>query len=143
MKRTVLAIIILVTLFSISIASAEEVDYSQYSDEAILELLKNVEKEVSTRGLLKQAKLPQGYYYVGIDIDAGKYIVNKIERDKIVRIGIYTPKKDDPKSLVPVVEQWINPSEDKEVVITLNDNDVIDLEYGGVYIRPFEKISFD
>lgn len=63
---------ILIALTSLS-ASAEKVDFSTYTDDALIELLASVQQEIADRHIEKSATLPEGSYIVGKDIPVGSY----------------------------------------------------------------------
>ena len=59
-------------------ALAETVDFSSYSDAALIELLASVQQEIANRHIEKSASLPQGTYIVGKDIPAGSYDISVV-----------------------------------------------------------------
>ena len=65
---------LLVCLLLLPVANAETVDLKSMTNDEIIDLLTRVNEEIVNRGINKTATLPQGTYYAGSDIPAGKYI---------------------------------------------------------------------
>ena len=59
-------------------ALAEAIDFSDYNDTALIELLASVQQEIANRHIEKSASLPQGTYLVGKDIPAGSYDISVV-----------------------------------------------------------------
>ena len=59
-------------------ALAEAIDFSDYNDAALIELLASVQQEIANRHIEKSASLPQGTYLVGKDIPAGSYDISVV-----------------------------------------------------------------
>ncbi len=77
MKRTISVILcLLLVLSSVTLALADTVDLSTFDNDALLELLQQVQQEVVNRKLAKSATLPAGSYIVGKDLPSGSYILN-------------------------------------------------------------------
>lgn len=83
-------------IFSVTTVSASVIDFSQYSDEEVTEILAEVNQEISNRGILKTAHLEKGIYLVGRDIPAGTYTLHCIynESDGAADCSIYSDYND-------------------------------------------------
>ena len=66
--------VLLVSLLIIPFALADKVDLSSFSDDEIVELMKQVNQELVDRRINKTAKMAPGTYTGGKDIPVGKYI---------------------------------------------------------------------
>ena len=66
--------LLLVSLLLTPIALADKIDLSSFTDNEIVELLKQVNQELVDRRINKTAKLAPGTYTGGKDIPVGKYI---------------------------------------------------------------------
>lgn len=76
-KRGVFCCFLIIGILAIALTPvlAETLVLSQYTDEEILDLLKQVQAEIAVRGFEKTATLPSGRYVGGKDIPAGSYIL--------------------------------------------------------------------
>ncbi len=75
MKKTLALLLVLMNLF-IFTAFAEEINLSGYSYEQLIELQKQVNKEIMSRPEWKEVTVPVGTWKVGEDIPAGTYSVS-------------------------------------------------------------------
>lgn len=118
---------LLVCLLLIPFAFAETVDLSKMSDEDIVTLLDQVNREIVSRGISKTAKLPKGAYIAGKDIPAGRYTYTCLATGD--DWGNLTVKTDGGKGkmvLWEVLSAPENGEEPETVFITLNDGDQLD-----------------
>lgn len=75
MKKIISAFLVLTCLcFSIVVVHSEPFDLSELSDEEIVELFSQVQNELVERNIQKSATMSEGFYIVGEDMPAGKYI---------------------------------------------------------------------
>ena len=74
MKKVTLIFAVVMTLVSGANVFAEEIDLSQYDDNAIVELLEQVQQEIVNRNIEKTALLAAGDYIGGRDLPAGTYL---------------------------------------------------------------------
>ena len=89
MKRTISVIFfLLIMLLSVTPAVADSVDLSTFDNDALLELLQQVQQEVVNRKLEKSATLLAGNYIVGKDLPRGSYIL-KCKYDGVMWTDIY------------------------------------------------------
>ncbi len=93
--KKVFAVIITIALFVGTVALAETLDLSQYTDTELISLLKEVQQEVANRHIEKSADLPQGSYLVGKDIPAGTYDISVVYKGSMwMDIYIYADGGD-------------------------------------------------
>lgn len=98
---------------------ALDIDLSKYSDDEIVALYEMVGQEIVTRKISKSAKVPSGTYIVGVDIPAGKYIVEKLSNSSYDYLQIYT---DSTKELKLVSEDlW----DAESCIITVEDGNAL------------------
>lgn len=76
MKRLICVILVGLVVFFCMSSFAEGIDFSSYSDSALIDLLSAVQQEIADRHIAKSANLPQGSYIVGRDIPAGTYDIS-------------------------------------------------------------------
>ena len=67
-----------------------DLDLSKYSNDEILLIQELINQEIVTRRINKTAKVPSGSYVVGVDIPAGKYILERLMDTYCTNVHIYT-----------------------------------------------------
>ena len=95
----------------VEVTEAEAIiDLSDFTDDEIIALLKQLQNEIVSRGIEKTAELKEGYYVVGQDIPVGKYTVTKVESaiDEEAEVFIYDNMTDKNE----LVEWELETSED-------------------------------
>ena len=142
MKKVLSLLFSMVIILFTCIVYASDIDLRKYSNDEIQELYEIVKNEMADRGLSKEVKVPQGYYFTGQDIPAGKYVIRKADKDSMLVIQVYSAP-DDSNTLNRVSYDLITYDENKEQVVTLSDGMVLDLEYSEAYMRKFEGIQFE
>ena len=75
MKRNLIILLVIILATSCICSSAEGIDLSVYDDNALLDVMMQVQQEVVDRRIEKKAELNAGDYIVGKDLPAGTYIV--------------------------------------------------------------------
>ena len=114
----------LVTVFLVSTAMADLVDFSSLTDDEVLSLLDQVNQEVVSRGLNKTAKLPQGSYVAGKDLPVGRYIFTSMAKGE--DWGNLIVKSDEGKGSLLLWEVITASDEPETVFITLNKGDKLE-----------------
>ena len=114
----------LVTVFLVSTAMSDLVDFSSLTDDEVLSLLDQVNQEVVSRGLNKTAKLPQGSYVAGKDLPVGRYIFTSMAKGE--DWGNLIVKSDEGKGSLLLWEVITASDEPETVFITLNKGDKLE-----------------
>lgn len=77
MRKIVISFFMAIILVSTTIyASSEEIDYSQYDDATIVQMLSDIQAEIAKRGIEKTATLRQGNYSCPEDLPSGSYVLH-------------------------------------------------------------------
>lgn len=79
MKRTVALLAVLVFCICSYFSYAENIDFSQYSDDELISLETSIQAEKISRGMAKSATIYPGKYTIGVHIPAGIYSVMVVE----------------------------------------------------------------
>ena len=94
------------------------------TNEEIIDLLTRVNEEIVSRGINKTATLPQGTYYAGSDIPAGKYIVTCLAvGDDWGNVTVYSDGGKGKQILWNVVSAPEEGQDPTTIFITLNEGD--------------------
>lgn len=121
-RRFICLVLVCLTVFSVALAVS--VDLSSFSNDEILDLLKQVNAELVTRGISKTAVLPKGAYDAGSDIPVGKYIFTCLATgDEWGNVTIYSEGGNGKQLLWNVVSAPEEGEDPETIFITLNDGD--------------------
>ncbi len=71
----VIVIILLLSIFYCAFAEQEIINFSSYSDEELLLIRAQLNKEFIDRKIAKKAIVPPGTYIIGVDLPEGRYVV--------------------------------------------------------------------
>lgn len=111
-------------LLLIPAAVADTVDMSAMSDDEVVALLTEVNEEIVRRGINKTAKLPQGTYYAGRDIPAGRYIFTCLAvGDDWGNVTVYSEGGKGRQLQWEVVAAPKEGEEPETIFVTLSDGD--------------------
>lgn len=115
---------LLVCLLLLPVANAETVDLKSMTNDEIVDLLTRVNEEIVSRGINKTATLPQGTYYAGSDIPAGKYIFTCLAvGDDWGNVTVYSDGGKGKQILWNVVSAPEEGQDPTTIFITLNEGD--------------------
>ena len=119
-------LILACVLFS-SVAMADTVELSGFTDSEIVELLDKVNAELIKRGINKTAVLPKGAYIAGIDVPTGRYVFTCLAQGN--DWGNFTIYSDQGRGELLTWEVLSAPKEGEEpetLFITLNEGDKLE-----------------
>lgn len=117
-------LLLLLTVFSVAHADAEEMDVSRLTDEELVSLMRLVNDELVKRGIEKTAVLSKGTYIVGIDIPAGKYLYTCLAiGDDWGNVTVRTEGGEGKQILWEVVSAPNEGEEPDTVFMTLSEGD--------------------
>ena len=127
MKKLLIALTILCLALPAALAEAPALD--AYSDEALVELLRQVQDEIAARNIEKTAHLTAGTYVGGRDIPVGSYILTSagVEDDfGIISLrSVNDPADDFPSKLYEFQRE---PS-DYSVFVAIEEGDTLVTPY--------------
>ncbi len=139
MKKLITTLFLLVLLLNTCSALAVDIDLSKYSDEELIDIFELLNEEMIARKIVKSAKLPVGRYTVGVDIPAGKYVIEMADKSKhsgpIIRIYNDTTLNKTNFS------EWLESPEDT-MIIELHSGNVIETDET-IIISTFTGIAFE
>jgi hypothetical protein len=127
MKRlAALFLIMIMTALTVNVW-ADSLDLSAYDDTALVELLEQVQQEVTDRHIEKTAELQSGKYIGGRDVPSGTYIWTCMATgEDWGNVTVYTLDENgnhDKQSVWQVVSAPENGEEQESFLITLNEGD--------------------
>ena len=119
MKNRIVAIVLAVVLCVglLPILAENKIDVKNISDSELVMLLKIVQQEIVDRKIEKTATIYQGRYIVGVDIPAGRYLIQCKNNDTLwtevdvlyengkKRRGRFTTYKDDVRKMELTLEE--------------------------------------
>ena len=135
------ALIILALILSASLASAEDLQLSSMTDEALAELNRAVQIEMIRRQN-NSFDLPAGVYIVGSDIPAGDWTITVVSTVTAEFI-VYNSAKDKYEEYpIPDFDELMNASFDSDIIgkITLFPGNIVQIS-GKVHFDPFIGIT--
>lgn len=139
MRKIICLIIIVVTVFTITVVQAVEMDLSIYTDEELKEIFELLNEEMLNRKLVKSATIPVGRYTVGVDIPSGKYVIEMADKSK--RSGPIVTVYIDSTLSKKTFSEWLEGPEDT-MIIELNNGNVLQTDET-IIISTFVGITFE
>lgn len=114
------------------ICNAEEqlpYDYTELSDEQLVECLEMIQKEIVNRHIEKTADLQKGTYVGGQEIPAGSYLLVKgvTENDSGI-ICLHSPDREEAEGELKLYE-FIKDEEETTFFITIEEGDILELPF--------------
>ena len=142
MKKSPVVFLILALVIAHIAAFAVEIDFSNYTDEEMLEIEQLVAQELSERNIQKHATMIEGIYTVGEDIPAGKYTFSLEDKGSSVMPSIWVYKDDGKHTVGNTVSSKLFEDVGDSKIIPLEDGNVIYLDCT-VRVTPFKGITFE
>lgn len=139
MRKIICLILVIVTVFPITLAHAVEIDLSKYTDEELKEILELLNEEMLNRKIVKSATIPVGRYTIGVDIPSGKYVIEMADKSR--RSGPIVKIYEDSTLNKTTFSEWLEGPEDT-MIIELNNGNVLETDET-IFISTFVGITFE
>lgn len=137
MKRCISLLVILAMLAVPALAAAPEIDLTAMTYEELTAHRSAVEMEIMSRPEFKEAVVPGGMFYVGVDIPAGRYEIRP--KAKGIYMYSFNVKKSEKDTFG--TSYWLGTAYDTDrQVVTLKEGQILDLTNGAVIISPYKGI---
>lgn len=139
MKKVLVAVIVLVTMFACCFTCAEEVDLSSFSYNDLISLQKRINKEIMSRPEWKEVTVPVGTWKVGEDIPAGTYSISGGKF--MATLTIY---KTAEKNFSDMVEMYTFSGMTSNTVgrVTLKEGQYVEIETEALTFAPPISLGF-
>lgn len=129
-KRAVVRIITVVTVMilisSACVAMAESTDLTQLTDDEVLILHEQVQKEIANRGLEKTATIATGQYVGGKDIPVGSYVlICKTDSDHYGIVWVSAANDNLDKDYPSKLYEFIDTDADETFYIDVEEGDIL------------------
>lgn len=138
MKKTLaFALVCLVLLPCVALA---DVDLSEMNFTQLINLEKQLQREIMSRPEWKEVTVPQGFWTVGVDIPAGTYTITKVNMLASIRVwgkAVQDYRSDGGMILNTLLEDD-NPAVGK---IALKNGNILELS-DPVIITPYKGLGF-
>ncbi len=135
------ALIILALILAASLASAEDLQLSSMTDEALAELNRAVQMEMIRRQN-NSFDLPAGVYIVGSDIPAGDWTITVVSTVTAEFLVYNSAKEKYDEYPFPNFDELMNASFGSDIIgkITLSPGNIVQIS-GKVHFDPFIGIT--
>ena len=143
-KGVIILAVVQVLLFLIGCGNSEksqistDIDLSTLTDEEIVTLNKDIQREITARNIEKSAVIVHGEYTIGKDIPAGSYRFYSKVDDKVPMIFSVYPEGSKRAGF----SQVVNPGEEDTWGLSLNDGDLIVFTSGEITLTVSTGINF-
>ena len=145
MKKTLIALLVICTLFTTTVY-ASPVDLESMTTDELIELRNQVIQEINSRFSFDESKIYIGEYIVGQDIKAGDYIIVFEKNENVVyksvegpyggTVDLYANQEDASRWKSCFSESYYF---GEECYIKLKDGMVMSISYSSGTIKPASK----
>lgn len=128
MKKVIALILVLLIGFVVVLtneAMAESFSFDDLTNEELLELFKEVQNEITSRGIEKTATLSTGIYVGGIDIPVGSYCFAS-DGENGDTGGFYYQSSS---SMAKSFSEFARNEEQPEYYVTIEEGDILTIPY--------------
>lgn len=138
MKKTLaFALVCLVLLPCVALA---DVDLSKMNFTELINLEKQLQREIMSRPEWKEVTVPQGFWTVGVDIPAGTYTITKVNRSVGIQLWGKAVKDYNSDGGL-ILNTVLNDSNQVVGKITFKNGNVLQLS-DPVIITPYKGLGF-
>ncbi|MBR3927755.1 MAG: hypothetical protein IKJ65_01985 [Clostridia bacterium] len=135
--KKIVALLLALMLCLGSFPAFAELDFSKFTNEELIYLRNQINKELLERGVEKEVVVPMGRYIVGIDIPAGTYTVRPYTSYGTFHLYV------DEKAKYPFIGE-VMAVRDNEYIgkVIFENGNVVELEGTSFVFSPYQGLGF-